>query len=205
MSEQYHMDRRILLQRVLLLLGAVSTGISTTTLAKAAKGAEPYLDAKAFGVLSAVCDTLIPRTDTPGALDVRVPATLDALLKNWASGQRRYEISQALAKVESFAVSQQGKLFAELPPAAREKTLKAHEIEAMKVLPQVGGGGVAALLSGPKYADPGYGKLKELIVLLYYVSEAALTQELSYVHAPGEWKPSIPVTAATRPAAGGLF
>jgi hypothetical protein len=205
MSELYHIDRRVLLQRALLLLGASSTGISTTTLAKTTKGAEPYLDAQTFSVLSAVCDTLIPRTDTPGAVDVRVPASLDALLKNWATGQRRFELSQALAKVDSFAIAQQGKRLGELPLSAREKVLKAHEIEAMKVVPQVGGGGIKALLSGPNYTDPGYGKLKELIVLLYYVSEAALTLELSYVHAPGEWKPSIPVTPATRPAAGGLF
>jgi Gluconate 2-dehydrogenase subunit 3 len=205
MYEMHNLDRRMLLQRALLLLGAASTGMAPPALAKAAGTAKPYLDAQTFDVLSAVADTLIPRTETPGAVDVRVPALFDALLINWASGQRRYELTQALAKVDRITVAQHGKRFAELPAATREIVLKAHEAEAMKVLPNAGNSGVKSLLAGPAYADPGYGKLKELIVLLYYVSEPALTQELSYVHAPGAWRPSIPVTPDTRPAAGGLF
>jgi len=54
----------------------------------------------------------------------------------------------------------------------------------------------------PRYADPGYGKLKELIVLLFYYSEAALTHDLAYEHAPGQWQPSIPITPTTRPWGG---
>ena len=63
-----------------------------------------------------------------------------------------------------------------------------------------------SLAEGPRVADPGYGKLKELIVVLYYYSEPALTKELTYEHAPGEWQPSIPLTPETRAAGGfGLF
>jgi hypothetical protein len=205
MSDLYDLDRRLLLQRALLLLGAASSGLVPSALAKAAKGSATYLDQPTFDALSAVCDTIIPRTNTPGAVDVRVPALLQALLVNWASGQRRFEITQALTQVDLYALEQQGKRLAQLPPATREIALKSYEAEAMKVVPLPGGGGIKEMLTGPNYADPGYGKLKELIVLLYYVSEPALTQELSYVHAPGEWKPSIPVTSETRPAAGGLF
>ncbi len=205
MSEMLAIDRRMLLQQALLLMGAAATSIAPSALAKAAGTGKAYLDAQTFDVLSAVADTLIPRTETAGAVDVRVPALFDALLVNWASSQRRYELTQALAKVDRIALAQHHKRFAQLPAATRESLLKAHEADAMKILPQSGNGGVKSLLSGPDYADPGYGKLKELVVLLYYVSEPALTQELNYVHAPGEWQPSIPVTPATRPAAGGLF
>lgn len=207
MPAMHHIDRRMLLQQALLLLGAASTSISIapSALAKPAEAGKAYLDAPTFAVLSAVADTLIPRTETPGAVDVRVPALLDGLLVNWASSQRRYELTQALSKIDRIAATQHARRFADLPAATREAVLKAHEAEAMKIVPQAGDGGVKSLLSGPSYADPGYGKLKELIVLLYNVSEPALTQELTYVHAPGEWQPSIPVTPATRPAAGGLF
>jgi hypothetical protein len=54
----------------------------------------------------------------------------------------------------------------------------------------------------PRVTDPGYNRVKELIVVLYYISEVALTQELTYEHAPGEWQPSIPVTPATRQSGG---
>jgi hypothetical protein len=55
---------------------------------------------------------------------------------------------------------------------------------------------------GPSVAEPAYAKLKELIVVLYYLTEAALTHELEYEHAPGGWKPSIPVTPQTRASGG---
>lgn len=201
MTGSIDLERRQLLQSAMVLLGAVST----SAWAKPARKPAPYLDPSLFAALSALSDTLIPRTDTPGAVDVRVPGLLEALMVNWASSQRRHELTQALVKLDAVAFAKEGKAFTQLPPAARETILKAHEAEAMKVLPRTGPAGVAEMLSGPAYADPGYGKLKELIVLLYYVSEPALTQELTYVHAPGEWKPSIPVTPDSRPAAGGLF
>ena len=53
--------------------------------------------------------------------------------------------------------------------------------------------------------DPGYGKLKSLLVTLYYTSEAALTDEIPYNHNPGQFQPSIPVTEKTRPVSGGMF
>jgi hypothetical protein len=57
----------------------------------------------------------------------------------------------------------------------------------------------------PQFANPGYGKLKELIVVAFYCSETALTHDLAYEHAPGEWQPSIPITPATRPWGGLSF
>jgi hypothetical protein len=198
-------DRRLMMQRALLLLGAVTTSLPSVALAAPSKRAKSYLSASLIKVLSAIADTVIPRTETPGALDVKVPALLDAMLVNWATPKRRAEIVQAIAKVDALSITTTGKDFAGLTPEERTTILKAHEKEAMKTLPNPKGSGIASLLAGPVYADPGYGKLKELIVLLYYVSEPALTQELSYVHAPGAWQPSIPVTPDTRPAAGGLF
>ena len=57
-----------------------------------------------------------------------------------------------------------------------------------------------ASLMGPAVADPGYAKLKELIVVLYYYSEPALTQRThatSMRRAPGNHRS--PITPDTRP------
>lgn len=207
MTDILAMNRRVLLERTLMLVGAAAVeGFSVTALAKAAAGPRRYLDAPAFAQLSAIADTIVPRTDTAGALDAGVPANFDALLTNWASATRRYELSHALASIDKAARDAEGTGFVELSPERRKAVLIAYEVEALKVVPRRGGGtSIAALMGGPAFADPGYGKLKDLVVTLYYLSEPALTQELSYVHAPGEWKPSIPVTPDTRPAAGGSY
>jgi hypothetical protein len=57
-------------------------------------------------------------------------------------------------------------------------------------------------MAGPSVAKPGFLKVKEMVIALYYVSEVALTQELIYEHNPGEWVPSMKVTPDTRPFAG---
>lgn len=208
MSDPFSMNRRALLERMMILAGATATaGISSSALARAAAAAPRYLDGATFALLSAVADTIVPRTDTAGALDAGVPGVIDALLANWASGQRRYDLTRAMAAIDGKAKAGQGQPFAALSADARHALLSAHDAEALKIIPgkQVRGSGAAAMMAGPPYADPAYGKLKELIVLAYYLSEPALTQELTYEHAPGEWQSSIPVTPQTRPAGGTLF
>lgn len=199
------LDRRALLGRAALLLGVTATGgFGAPALAQAAAQAKPFLAAPTFKLLSAVADTIIPVTDTPGAVDARVPALLDGLLANWASAERKVELAAALTRIDQRAQGEHGKPFAELAPEARTTLLAAHDAEALKPAPQgkAAGGAGLSLGLGTGASDPGYAKLKDLVIILYYSSEIGLTRELSYEHAPGEWKPSIPVTPETRPQGG---
>lgn len=204
MSDIMMMERREMLMRALFLVGAASAAsVSGPALAKLAARPKPYLDAPVFSLLSAVADTIVPRTDTPGAIDARVPANCDALLVNWASGERRYQLTQALARIDAAALQQKGKAFAELDPETRHDLLAAHDIAALKPVPRTKQAtGFASLSAEPSIVDPGYGKLKELIVVLYYYSKEALTTELAYEHSPGGWTASVKVTPETRPGGG---
>jgi hypothetical protein len=189
MIEVRGMDRRSLLERAMMLAGVMATsGFSTSALA----GTGRYLDASTYALLGAVTDTMVPRTDTAGAIEANVPASFDALLANWASPQHRDELTRSLTRIDQAARQSQGTGFADQAPAVRKTFLTAYDASALDPAPRSSG-------TAP---DPGYRRLKELIVTLYYLSEPALTQELSYVHAPGTWKPSIPVTAETRPSGG---
>lgn len=207
MTNPMLIDRRTLIERALMLVGAGAAAgtFSASALAAAAARTKPYLDSATFALLTAVADTIVPRTDTAGAIDAKVPATIDALLVNWASGERRYELTRAMTEIDGLARSAHGKGFVQLSSTERLALLKQHDEAALKVGAVQAPRSIKNITAGPAFVNPGYGKLKELIVLLYYVSEPALTQELSYVHAPGEWQPSIPVTSETRPAAGGMF
>jgi hypothetical protein len=196
-----------MIARILYVAGtATTTAIASDAFAATKRSVQPA-KTPAFILLSAVADTIVPRTDTPGAVDAHVPALYDGLMKNWASPQRRIDLAAALTRIDAKAQVAQGKGFAELSPSVRHDLLSDHDKLALKVLPAKPGtrGGAVELMAGPNYADADYAKMKELIVLLYYLSEPALTQELIYVHAPGEWKPSIPVTPDTRPAGGTMF
>lgn len=219
------MDRRSLLQRALVLAGVAVLPGGAEALAAAVKGGKRQLDASHFALLTAVADTIIPKTATPGAVDAGVPQNVDALLGSWAKATRREEIIGALDKIDALAREKHQRGFVALSPAERAAVLAPHDAAALKPAPptpppaipvgaapttvdpnysrpkQEPAQSLAARMS-PRFADPGYGKLKELIVVLFYYSEAALTHDLAYEHSPGEWKPSVPITPSTRPWGG---
>jgi hypothetical protein len=205
MDDFLSVDRRELLARAFFLVGAVAVA-GTPDLAIAARP-KRFLKADAFKLLGAVADTIIPKTDTPGALDARVPAKLDAMLVSWASAERRIELVTALKRIDAVANEKAGKPFTALPAQVRYDLLAAHDSAALKQVPETRKlGAMEAMMAGPAVADPGYAKLRELIILLYYYSEEALTSELPYEHSPGGWTPSIKLTPETRNPGGlGMF
>jgi Gluconate 2-dehydrogenase subunit 3 len=168
--------RRSLLLDVLLLAGVA---VIPDAAARSLFAGPRSLPAETMTLLTAVADTLIPVTDTPGAVAAGVPAMFDKLLANWASASHRAGILAALQAIETEAGGGGTTAgFAALSPARRFDVLNAFD--------------------KARASDPGYGKLRELLVTLYYLSEIGSTVELRYEHAPGAWEPSIPVTAETR-------
>jgi gluconate 2-dehydrogenase gamma chain len=196
-------DRRALLQQLGLLLGAAALPASAV-FGAAARSAPRYLDTATFRLVTAVSDTLVPRTDTAGAVQAGIPQVFDALLRDWAAAATRTQLIDALKRIDAAALAQSGRPFAQLRAPARHALLQAHDAAALKPAPVTQPLSVDAMLAGgPPVADAGYRHLKDLVVTLYYSSKAGLTQELTYVHAPGKWQPSVPVSKGTRPAGGG--
>lgn len=210
-------DRRALLQRALLLVGAAALPGGTQALAAAVKSAKRQLDAPHYALLTAVADTILPKTATPGAVEVGVPQYIDALLGTWATPQSKAKIVGTLDAIDRLAREQHQRGFAQLTPAEREAVLTPYDVAALKPAPapptkadpKVGRAKQEPVqarsmssLRSPAYADAGYGKLKELVVTVFYYSETALTHDLAYEHAPGAWEPSTPLTPTTRPWGG---
>lgn len=77
MTDIAQIDRRSLLNAALLLVGAtVAAGVSPEAFADASARSKPYLDPASFTLLSAIAETIIPRTDTPGAIDAHMVASV---------------------------------------------------------------------------------------------------------------------------------
>jgi hypothetical protein len=73
------MDRRVLMRNVALLLGAAS--IPTLAGCKAAMEGKGTLNEEQMKLLIAIADTIIPETDTPGAVAAGVPKLLSGMLR----------------------------------------------------------------------------------------------------------------------------
>ncbi len=204
MIEFENMDRRSLMQRIALLLGAAS--VPTLSGCKAAMDGPGALDDRQLKLLTAIADTIIPETDTPGAVAAGVPKIISGMLRDWASSDRRKEMVAAITEIGKLGGE---KGFAALDPAARKKVLLAYDAAAVKPdpNPKKKASGLAAMMGGAAAMNPGYLKIKELVIALFYSSEIASSKELTYEHNPGKFVASTKVTPETRPYAGvgGLF
>ena len=183
------------------LIGAAS--LTPDALAAPRRRARRFLAAPQFALLGAVSDTIIPATDTPGAIAAQVPVRLDALLLNWASAETRTSLTGALSRIDASARKQKKKGFAALSAAERDAVLRPLDAAALKKAPPPPGAPKPNFYVQADYVvDQGYLRLKELVLQLYYFSEAASTTELVYEHVPGSFEPSIKLTPQSRPHLG---
>lgn len=172
-------DRRRFVISALLAIGTAGAPLPAIARVARARGkAVRWLSPARFAVLDALAETIMPRTDTPGARDALVPQRFDALMKNWAAPDTQTRFSALLDEAEAAARAAGASGLAAMPAARQLEIVTAFD--------------------RAKFADPAYRKFKNLILSLYYISEAGATQELRYEHTPGAWEPSIPVTSDTR-------
>lgn len=194
-----HFDRRAMLAGLATLLGVAA--LPAEALSAPVRKAR-FLPRAQFALLAAVADTILPTTDTPGALAAKVDVRLDAMLRDWASQATREEIGSALARIDAAARTAKVRTFAALSPQDRAEVLRDHDKAALKAAPPADGSKpkMFDLLAVP--SDPGYKRLKELVIALYYYSPIGSANELLYEHVPGPFEPSIKLTPASRPYLG---
>jgi hypothetical protein len=175
-------DRRGLLRSAILLVGGSLAGLPGQALAQAADAAaatKRFFSAEQFATLAEAAEIMIPRTDTPGAKDAGVAESLDKLMSAWASAERRRQFAALIDELGASARAAGGTL-ASLSQEKRFEVVRAFDAEKLRAY------------------DPVYTKFKELVLTLYYLSEAGATKELRYELVPGKWEPGIEVKTDTR-------
>jgi hypothetical protein len=185
--EPQHLSRRQVLAHSLAWLGTAMTVTQWQSLSEAAaanpESAPQFLDRRRFATLTAAVDTLVPRTDTPGALDANVHRFIDRLLAEWAAPERQAEWLAGLAEFDRQA------------QAAGADSFAGSTAEQQLALLQS--------LDDAAYADGGsdgfYPAFKKLVLFAFYSSEVGATEELRYQRLPGEYRPCLPFTATDRP------
>ena len=169
--------RRGFIRNALLAIGVAGVPLPAFELL-AATGGPRFFDDDRFAMLDALADTIMPRTDTPGARDVDVAERIDTVMHTWASAQTQTDFTRVLDEL-----------------AAAGNVTCGMGLPSMNATQQLE---VVAAFDAAHARDPGYAKLKGLVLAFYYLSQAGATQELRYQHVPGAWEPNNPVTADTR-------
>lgn len=180
-----NMDRRELLYRASMLLGGVvsasaTSGILAGCTTMSGDGTmTTFLTDEEKRTVAAMSDQIIPRTDTPGAVDAGVPAFIDRMLAGYYQEKERTIIRSGLRQVTTDAAELRGKSFADLTPDEQVALMKEYDREAYA--------------SRPAGSDPHFFRMmKELTILGYCTSEAGATKLLKYAAVPGPYRGDVP-------------
>jgi gluconate 2-dehydrogenase gamma chain len=191
------MNRREAIKQVAWLMGGVVSapailGVLSGCSPKGQPGAawKPvFLNDGQGAVVAEVAELMIPRTDTPGAGDVGVPAFIDLMLKDCYPKEDQERFIRGLNALDEDAKAAHGKGFMQLDPGQRMALVqKVHD--------------AAAAEERKKDAPPAELErpfvlmMKELSMLGYFTSKVGATQVLQYVAVPGAFHACIPIAEA---------
>jgi hypothetical protein len=117
------------------------------------------LSVREFEVVAAVADLIFPRTETPSATDLGVPAFVDLLADEWMDAAELASLRDGLASLDADARARFGSGFVETTAAERVTLLRELDDELPETPP------LADVPSGF------YPTLKRFIVVGYFTSE----------------------------------
>jgi hypothetical protein len=190
-------NRREAIRRVALLMGGV---VSAPAILGVLAGcsAEPdteaewkptFLSQAQAALVAEVAEIMIPRTDTPGAKDVGIPAFIDKMLKDVYPKDEQARFVAGLADFETQARREHGRTFVELEPALRAALVKQAHDPAVEVERE-------ATQPAAERGRPFILMTKELTLLGYFTSEPGATQVLQYRPVPGAYHACVPLKQA---------
>ena len=181
------MNRREFLQCAAILvsgLGASQFSFSLTEEQNAFLANAPDFNTRAVNyfspaqreIVAAMAEVIIPRTDTPGAIDARVPAFLELMVAYWLNDEERAIFDAGLHDIETRIPVEYGKPFQQLAAAEQLQVMQALE-DAASDSPWYEFGNVQR-----EYISdaPFICQLKELTVWGFFTSKEGGSQVLRY-------------------------
>lgn len=185
------MDRREALRKTALLMGAA---VSATALAGIMQGCKAtpeltyvpsFFTEDQARIVSELAQTIIPKTDTPGAKEAGVPGFIDQILKECYKKEDQDKFITGLTEFEAAAKAAHGDSFIYLDAEKQLAFVKAQNEAA-----------VNAVKADPSQPRPFILTAKELTLLGFFTSEPGATQVLQYEAVPGSYKGCIPLSEA---------
>lgn len=182
------MDRRQALQRAGLVLGYA---ISAPVIAGIMNGCKStpdltykpvFFTEEQAGLVSEVTAIIIPKTDTPGAKEVGVPAFIDQLIKQCYKKEDQDRFIAGLAEFDEGAKKAYGDSFLDLETAKQKEYVKKTHDAALD-----------ASKAGTVKDKPFILMVKELTVVGFYTSEEGASKILQYAPVPGAFHGCVPM------------
>lgn len=182
------MNRRNAIKQTALVIGG--TTISTSLLTGLLTSCQPepgitwtpvFLDENEGATLTRALDTLIPTTDTPGALDAGVPEFLDKLAKDYLPKEDQEKFRAGLAKMNADSEEKYGKSFAKASKEQQTELITQYDNEAFGENPK------------DDEAIEFYRDFKSSAGWAFCTSERGAKEHLQFVFDPGSYTGCVPL------------
>lgn len=137
-----------------------------------------FFSVSEMAFLAALAQTIMPQTDTAGAVEAGVPDVLQDLASVWGDAAYRRYWREGIAALEQTLTASSGQNFVELSPSLRTNMLTSFD---------------ADVYDG-KIINQFYRDAKRTILQAYYKSEPGASEELAYEPIPGAWIACAPLS-----------
>jgi hypothetical protein len=143
------------------------------------------LSAAQLALVGAIADTILPRTDSPSATDVAVPAFVNVIVGENYTDPQRTQFLAGLVALDAKAKTDGGSSFADLSSSARGSFIESVE-------------------AAPRNAEPSrtYWRLKGLVLHGYFTSERVSKDVLHNEIMPGRFDGSAPMRPSSTKSGG---
>lgn len=179
------LTRREAIQRAVALLGAaiapsILAGVAraqTAAASGAGAAARPvHLSLAQFAIASAAAERILPRTDTPGAIDVGVPAFIDLMVGEFMTAEEKRMFTDGLVEVDAASQAAHRRGFAQLAAPEQDAVL----------------GRIAEASQSKEKSF--FHQLRELTLLGYFTSEQVGKHITNYDPIPGVYRGCVPLS-----------
>jgi hypothetical protein len=189
------MERREALKKTLLALGYTISVPSLISIFESCNNNSSltwqpqFFSSDQATIIGELAETILPKTKTPGAKDLKIDQFIDRMIKQVFSPEDQQLFLKGMDAFEAEAKEVNGKIFMDSSPEQRNKLLTKLEQETEKMPPSIWG------FSLNKDAAPltFYRKMKELTLLGYFTSKEIGKEMLVYDPVPGSYKGDIPL------------
>ncbi len=177
------MERREAIKRTAALMGGV---IFAPTILGVLKGCTPsaerwtpvLFNSNQASLVTALSGTIIPATDTPGAVEVGVPGFIERMVNEVYTEEQRNGFLNDLDLFDEECLNSTGNLFVSLSDNEQYQYAFQKNGEAID----------SELAGGPQF----FLIFKELTMVGYFTSEVGATQVLRYEAVPGIYEGCVP-------------
>ncbi len=140
-----------------------------------------FIKVDQINFISSIAESILPKTDTPGAIDLHVPEFIDLMLQDYYSTSDQKTFLDGLKSFEQNTLTKYSNTFEDCDQEEKTKLLKEEETKSLEYFNE-------------SQKKTFYLILKELTILGYYTSEYVMTKILDYHPVPGRYDGCIPIT-----------